>query len=79
VGALLSGPIIGGIAYILVDGAGCAVEGKNIPLCIIGDASAWSDSIVKSVVGVDPHFATKFVGSIESGVLSAVFGHACDA
>lgn len=75
--ALLTGPIVGGAIYIIIDGVGCGIEGKNIPFCIIGDAMSWGDSISKSVVGIDPHFATKFVGEIEAGALSAVFGKAC--
>jgi hypothetical protein len=75
--ALLTGPIIAGAIYLLIDGAACGVEGKNIAVCVLGDAMNWGDSISKSLVGFDPHFATKFVGEIESGALSAVFGKAC--
>lgn len=75
--ALLTGPIVAGGVYAIIDAIGCGVEGKNIPVCVLGDAMSWGDSITKSVVGFDPHIATKFVGEIESGALSAVFGKAC--
>lgn len=75
--AALTGPIIGGIFYIIVDAIACYIEGKAIPFCIIGDAASWSDSAFKNTLGIDPHFATKFVGEVESGALTAVFGKAC--
>lgn len=76
-GALLAGPIVAGVLWCVIDGVACAMEGKTIIDCMLGDALSFVQHTMKSVLGVDVNSFTAPIASAEVKVLNA-FGCGLD-